>query len=108
MLQSLAYLQRKINYGHQLTKMEGIRINSHEKNEKLNPRKKGFRPHHLLKQQRQPSQALIELAKIMREKLKEPLECWGCEGPHMGRNCPLANMNEGQVPSTQEAETVGQ
>ena len=44
----------------------------------------------------------------MREKLKEPLKCWGCEGPHLHWNCPLENRNEGQVPSTQEAETVGQ
>ena len=45
---------------------------------------------------------------MMREKLKEPLKCWGCEGPHMCRNHPLVNRNEGQVPSTQEAKTVGQ
>ena len=44
----------------------------------------------------------------MREKPKKPLKCWGCEGPHLRRNCPLENRNEGQVPSTQEAETVGQ
>ena len=45
---------------------------------------------------------------MMREKIKEPLICWGCEGPHMSRNCPLVNRNEGQVPSTQEVETMGQ
>ena len=45
---------------------------------------------------------------MMREKIKEPLKCWGCEGPHLRRNCPLENKNEGQVPSTQEAKTVGQ
>ena len=27
---------------------------------------------------------------------------------HLRMNCPLENKNEGQVPSTQEAETVGQ
>ena len=44
----------------------------------------------------------------MRKKPKEPLKCWGCEGPHLRRYCPLENRNEGQVPSTQEAEIVGQ
>ena len=75
---------------------------------KLNPRKKGFKPSHLLKQQRQPSQAVIEQTIVMREKLKEPLRCWGCEEPHLRRNCPLDNRNEGQVPRTQEVEIVGQ
>ena len=42
------------------------------------------------------------------ENLTKPLKCWGCEGPHLRRNCPLENRNEGQVPGTQEAETVGQ
>ena len=88
--------------------MEGSRINSHEKNEKLNPRNKGFKPSHLLKQQRQPSQAVIEQTIVMREKLKEPLKCWGCEGPHLHRNYPLENRNEGQVLHTQEFETMGQ
>ena len=86
MLQSLEDLQRQINDGHQLTEIEGSRRNSHDKNEKLNPRKKGFKPHHILKKQRQSSQAVIEPARMMREKLKEPLECWGCEGPHICSN----------------------
>ena len=107
MLESLENLQRKIKSGYQLTEVEGSRRNSHEKNEKLNPRKKGLKPPLLLKQQRQPSQDVIESAKVMREKLKEPLKCWGCEGPHLRRNCPLENRNESQVPSTQEAETMG-
>ena len=88
--------------------MEGNRINSHENNEKLNPRKKCFKPRHLLKKQRQPSQATIQPTRVMREKIKEPLKFWGWEGPHMHRNCPLEKRNEGQVPSTQEVETVGQ
>ena len=108
MLQSLADLQRHINSGHHLKEAKGIRRNYHEKNKKLNPRKKGFKPSHLLKQQRQPSQVVIELARMIREKLKEPLKCWGCEGPHLYRNCLLANRNKGQVPSTQEVETMGQ
>ena len=87
---------------------KGSTRNYHEKNEKLNPRKKGFKPSHILKQQRQPSQFVIEPTKVMREKIKEPLKCWGCEGPHLHRNCPLDNKNDGQVPSTQEAETMGQ
>ena len=45
---------------------------------------------------------------MMREKIKEPLKCWGCEGLHLHSNCPLENRNEGQVPSTQEDETMGQ
>ena len=44
----------------------------------------------------------------MRENTKKPLKCWGCEGPHLRRNCPLENRNEGKSPSTQEVETVGQ
>ena len=100
MLHSLAYLQRQINSQHQLTEVEGSRINSHEKNEKLNPKKRGFKPPHLVKQQRKPSQVLIDLTRVMRENPKEPLKCWGFEGPHMCRNCPLENRNEGQVPST--------
>ena len=56
----------------------------------------------------QPSQAMIEMTRVMRENIKEPLKCWGCEGLHLQNNCPLENPNEGQVPSTQEAETMGQ
>ena len=37
MLQNLADIQRQINFGHQLTEVEGSRRNSHKKNEKLNP-----------------------------------------------------------------------
>ena len=44
----------------------------------------------------------------MRENLNEPLKFWGCEGPHLRRNFTLENKNEGQVPKTQEVETVGQ
>ena len=44
----------------------------------------------------------------MRENTNKPLKCWGCEGPHLRRNFPLENRNEGQVPSTQEAKTMGQ
>ena len=58
MLHNVANLQRQINSGHQLTEAEGSRKNSHKKNEKINPRKKGFKPSHLLKQQRYPSQAV--------------------------------------------------
>ena len=44
----------------------------------------------------------------MGDKLRKPLKCWGCGGTHQCRNCPLENGNEGQVPNTQEAETMGQ
>ena len=81
-LQSLVDIQRQINSGHQLTEAEGSRKISHKKNEKFNPRKKGFKPSHLLKQRRQPSQAVIEPTKIMKENLKEPLKCWGYGGFH--------------------------
>ena len=50
MLQNVEYLQRKINSGHQLTKIEGSRRNSHKKDLKLDSRKRGFKPSHLLKQ----------------------------------------------------------
>ena len=49
MLQNVAYLQIQINSRHQLTKEEASRKNSHKKNEKLNPREKGFKPSRLLK-----------------------------------------------------------
>ena len=45
---------------------------------------------------------------MMRENTNKPLKCWGCGGPHLRRNCPLENRNEGQVPNTQEDEIVGQ
>ena len=108
MLHNVASLQRQINSGHQLTEAKESRKNSHKKNENLRPRKKYFKPSHLLKQQRQLSQVVIEHTRVLRENLKEPLKCWGCEGPHLRRNCPLVNRNEGQVPRTQEAETMGQ
>ena len=108
MLQNLADLQKQINSGNQLTEIEGSRINSHKKNEKLNPSKKGFKPYHLLKKQSHPSQALIEPSRVMRENPRKPVQCWGCGGPHLRRNCPLENGNEGQVPNTQEAETMGE
>ena len=44
----------------------------------------------------------------MGDKPRKPLKCWGCGGPHLHRNCPLENGNEGQVHITQEAETMGQ
>ena len=108
MLQSLAGLQRQLNSGHQLAKVEGSRRSSHDKNEKLNPRKKGFKPSHLLKQQRKLSQDVIDMTRVMRKNPKEPLKCWGCEEPHLWGYFPLENRKEGQVPSTQEAKIVGQ
>ena len=51
---------------------------------------------------------MIEPAKVMRENPRKPLKCWRCGGPHLRRNSPLENGNEGQVPITQEAEIVGQ
>ena len=48
MLESLENLQRKIKSGNQLTEIEGSERNYYEKNEKLNPRKKAFKPYHLL------------------------------------------------------------
>ena len=59
MLQSLTGLQIQINSGHQLIEVEGSRRSSHEKNEKINLRKKGFKPPHIPKQQRKPSQAVL-------------------------------------------------
>ena len=50
---------------------------------------------------------MIEPSRVMRENPRKPLKCWGYGGPHLCRNCPLENGNEGQVHSTQEAETVG-
>ena len=44
----------------------------------------------------------------MRKNTKEPLKCWGCEGPHLRKYCPLENKREGKVPRTEEEETVGQ
>ena len=44
----------------------------------------------------------------MGENPRKPLKCWGCGGPHLCRDCPLENGNEGRVHNTQGAETVGQ
>ena len=44
---------------------------------------------------------------MMRENPRKPLKCWGCGGLHLHKNYPLENGKEGQVHSTQEAETVG-
>ena len=43
---------------------------------------------------------MIDPTRVMRKNTKEPLKFLGCEGPHLRRYC--------QLPSTQEAETVGQ
>ena len=50
---------------------------------------------------------MSEPTKMMGDKPRKPLKCWGCGGPHLHRNCPLENGNEGQVHITQEAETMG-
>ena len=39
---------------------------------------------------------------------REPLQCWGCGGDHMLRNCLHQNGNVSQVHNIQGVETVGQ
>ena len=75
MLQSLSNLQRQINSRHHLIEVEGSRRNSHKKNVKLNPRKKGFKISQPLKQQKNPSQVYIDPSRVMRENTKKRLKC---------------------------------
>ena len=84
------------------------------RNEKFDQRKKGFKPFHLRNQQRQPSQAMTNPAKMMGDKprdpkeTREPLQCLGCGGDHILRNCPHRNRNVNQVHNIQGDETVVQ
>ena len=39
---------------------------------------------------------------------REPLQCWGCGGNHMHRNCLHENGNVRQSHNIQGDETVGQ
>ena len=52
---------------------------------------------------------MIELARIMKEKLKEPLKCWRCGGPHFRRICPHEERYLSLAYNTQRhgAKTVG-
>ena len=85
-----------------------------KKNENYNQRKKGLKPANVRNQQKQPSQAKKQPARVVGEKPRdpqhnrEPLQCWKCGGPHMCRNCPLENRNARPAYNIQEAETVGQ
>ena len=68
-----------------------------KKNEKLDQRKKGFKPSRFKNQQKQPSQAASNPVGVTGGKPKEPhqnkgpLKCWKCEGPHLRRYFPLEN-----------------
>ena len=61
-----------------------------------------------------PSQAMNKPAKVMGNKPRdpkdprEPLQCWGCGGDRILRNCPPRNGNVSQAHNIQEAEIVGQ
>ena len=84
------------------------------RNEKFDQSKKGFKPSHLQNQQRNPSQAVTKPTRMMGDKprdpkdTKEPLQCWGCGGNHMHRNCPHGNGNVSQVHNIQGAKTAVQ
>ena len=107
MLHSLTNLQRQIHSGHPVTNTEGGRRNSCKKNVKLGQRKKGSKPFHSRDQQRQPSQAVIKPTRMMGDKPRKPLKCWGCGGDHLIKYCPHRNGNDSQVHNTQGADTVG-
>ena len=55
-----------------------------KRNEKFDQRKKCFKPSKFRNQQRQSSQAVTKLARMMGDKARdpketrEPLQCWGC------------------------------
>ena len=42
------------------------------------------------------------------KEIREPLQCWGCGGPHLRRKCPRRNGNVSQAHNIQKEETVGQ
>ena len=83
-LQSLTDLQGKVNSHHQ-------------RDVKLGQRKKGFKPSHFQDQQRNPSQAMTKPARMMGDKPRKPLQCWGCGGDHLIKYFPHRNGNERQV-----------
>ena len=82
-------------------------------NEKYNQRKKGFKPSNFRNQQKQPSQDVGKLARVMGENPRDPqqhqesLQCWKCGGPDMRRNFPREIGNVRPDYNIQETETVG-
>ena len=85
-----------------------------EKNEKLDQRRKGFKPSRFRNLQKQPSQAASNPVGVTSGKPKEPhqnkgpLKCWKCEGPHLHRYCPLENESARPSYNIQGVETMGQ
>ena len=83
-------------------------------NEKLDQRKKGYKPSNFKNQQKQPTQVEKQPARVVGEKPREPkqnrepLQCWECGGPHMRRKCPLENENARPTYNIQEEETMSQ
>ena len=79
------------------------------KNENFDQRKKGFKPSSFRNQQKQPSQAEKQPARVMGGKPrdpqqnKEPFQCWRCGRPHMCKNCPLDNESARPAYNMQEA-----
>ena len=68
-----------------------------KKNEKYDQRKKGFKPSNFRNQQKQPFQVEKQPTRVVGEnprdpqKIRGPLQCWRCGGPHMHKNYPLEN-----------------
>ena len=85
-----------------------------KRNEKFDQRKKGFKPSNFQNQQRRLPQAVTKLSRVMEDKPRdpkeprEPLQCWGCGGYHMLRNCLHQNGNVSQVHNIQKVETLVQ
>ena len=83
-----------------------------KRNEKYDQRKKSLKPSNFRNQQKQPSQAEKQLARVVGEnprdpqQSREPLQCWKYGEPHMRRNCPLENGNARPTYKIQEAERV--
>ena len=57
--------------------------------------------------QRNPSQYATKPARMMGDKPRKPLQCWGCGGDHLIKYYPHRNGNESQVHNIQGVETMG-
>ena len=83
-------------------------------NDKLDQRKKGYKPSNFKNQQKKPTQVEKQPATATGENPKDPqqnkgpLQCWKCVGSQLCRYYPLQNENARPAYNIQEAEMVVQ